>query len=249
MPSFDEYVLNTKKASPKENQIAAASPESLSQKPAKRNIQEEKPKAVANQGDNALKVNEIRSADTDIKNDKVNKENKVNIASIVTIPGATSYISGRVTDEKGMGVKDATLELLMLTNGKYLVVEEAQSNDKGEYLFADLMAGSYTLQVYKDGYLPYQSSRITVMENQYIGINLSLKNDLRNLMGNIHGVITDEATGLPLENILVALFSVSNNREIFISSTYTNQQGKYAFTLINPAVYVVKATSFRKDDA
>jgi len=65
----------------------------------------------------------------------------------------------------------------------------------------------------------------------------------------VQGIITDDGTGKPIEDIIVALYSRINDREVLIKSTVTNNEGRYAFYMLSPGEYKVKASSFRKDDA
>ena len=159
-----------------------------------------------------------------------------------------SSIYGVIKDIRGLPVIDSVVQLKTLRNNSYTVIGEVQSNSKGEYLFTNLPIGIYCLTIYKDGFINYQSTNINITFDENIGLSLCLQEDLRNHLGSIHGIIRDESTNLPLGNILVALYSVINNTELLISSTFTNNEGQYAFSLIPPGNYIIKAAAYRKED-
>lgn len=172
----------------------------------------------------------------------------INVLQNTSTENNSSSIFGIIKDIRGLPVMDAVVQLKALLNGSYIAIGEVQSNSKGEYLFINLPIGIYSLTIYKDGFISYQSSNINITFKESIGLNLCLQEDLRNHLGSIHGIIRDESTNLPLENILVALYSIINNTELLISSTFTNKEGQYAFSLIPPGNYIIKAAAFRKEE-
>ena len=180
---------------------------------------------------------------------KVEKEFlEINALQNNTTENKNSSIFGIITDIRGLPLEDAVVQLRLLRDGSYRTIGEVQSNNKGEYLFADLPIGLYSLTIYKDGFINYQSTNINITFRESIGLNIILQYDLRNQLGSIHGTIRDEATNLPLENILVALYSIVNNHQLLKESTITNIEGHYAFSLIPPGNYIIKATTFRKEE-
>ena len=180
---------------------------------------------------------------------KVEKEFlEINTLQNNIIENKNSSIFGIITDIRGLPLEDAVVQLRILIDGSYRTISELQSNNNGEYLFANLPIGLYSLTIYKDGFINYQSRNINITFGESIGLNISLQDDLRNQLGSIHGTIRDEATNLPLENILVALYSIVNNHQLLKDSTITNGEGRYAFSLIPPGNYVIKATAFRKEE-
>ena len=169
-------------------------------------------------------------------------------SSILGVENTNSSIFGVVTDIRGLPVKDAIVQLKTLRSDSYITINEVLSNSSGEYLFINLPIGIYSLNIYKDGFINYQSTNININFKESIGLNIQLKEDLRNHLGSIHGIIKDESTNLPLEDILVALYSVINSTELLISSTFTNKEGQYSFNLIPPGNYIIKAAASRKEE-
>ena len=181
---------------------------------------------------------------------KIEKDTlEINTLPNTYVENTNSSIFGVVTDIRGLPVKDAIVQLKTLRSDSYITINEVQSNSSGEYLFINLPIGIYSLNIYKDGFINYQSTNININFNESIGLNIQLKEDLRNHLGSIHGIIKDESTNLPLEDILVALYSVINSTELLISSTFTNKEGQYSFNLIPPGNYIIKAAAFRKEEA
>ncbi len=181
---------------------------------------------------------------------KIEKDTlEINTLPNTYVENTNSSIFGVVTDIRGLPVKDAIVQLKTLRSDSYITINEVLSNSSGEYLFINLPIGIYSLNIYKDGFINYQSTNININFNESIGLNIQLKEDLRNHLGSIHGIIKDESTNLPLEDILVALYSVINSTELLISSTFTNKEGQYSFNLIPPGNYIIKAAAFRKEEA
>ena len=192
-----------------------------------------------------LEINALQNSSVHNNSSSIELETQQNTSK----DNNSSSIFGIIRDLRGIPVRDAVAQLKAFRNGCYTVLGEVHSNHKGEYFFTSLPLGSYSLTIYKDGFINYESTNINITGKESIGLNLCLQEDFRNHLGSIHGIIRDESTNLPLENILVALYSVINNTELLISSTFSNNEGQYAFSLIPPGNYIIKAAAYRKEEA
>ncbi len=236
MPRLDNNVLNNNENGTGNRRISVTV-----RRRGKTSSNESSPKAE----NDILEINALQNSSVQNNSSFIELEAQQN----TSVDNNSASIFGIIKDIRGLPVMDAVVQLKTLRNGSYTAIGEVQSNLKGEYLFTNLPIGIYSLTIYKDGFINHQSSNINITFKESIGLNLCLQEDLRNHLGSIHGTISDESTELPLENILVALYSIINNTEILISSTFTNTEGQYAFSLIPPGNYVIKAAAYRKEDA
>lgn len=173
---------------------------------------------------------------------------KIDIKTPINKSKPSNFVYGFITEENGKAIDDALVELKNLNdNSKFIA--STLTNLQGQYLFSSLDGGVYSISVTKPGYITKSSSEITLQANQYLGENLVLSVDPMAGMSSIQGIITEETTGNPIEDIIVGLYSMINNIEVLIKSTVTNNEGRYAFYMLPPGEYKVKASSFRKDDA
>src|ERR1700751_6399668 len=78
------------------------------------------------------------------------------------LPGqatVTSTILGTVVDPQGAAIVGAQVRLLNLGTGRAL---ETASGQDGHYVFPDLNAGSYQVEVRQAGFKPTQSQPVTL---------------------------------------------------------------------------------------
>ncbi len=101
------------------------------------------------------------------------------------------------------------------------------TNDTG-YFEVSVQPGTYTLEVYASGYLPYNTS-VSVEENETIMVAIPLT-PLGS--GNIEGYVYDNSTGLPIANATVIL----DNGTRF---TYTDSDGYYNFTDVPAGTHTI----------
>lgn len=119
----------------------------------------------------------------------------------------------------------------------------SSTNQSGQYYFVDLDDGVYYVKATKSGYYPTDSAPVDLSSKEYSSLDVSLVSDASANTGVICGIITDKATGLPIENSAVALYSISSTGvETLIQLTKTSIEGKYLFGEILPGDYRVKAT-------
>jgi protocatechuate 3,4-dioxygenase beta subunit len=112
--------------------------------------------------------------------------------------------------------------------------------------FGLIPAGNYYVAVAKLGYFTNESATINVTTNEFIGSDVTLVADEQSNTGTISGFITDQSSGLPIQNAGVALYSVTGTTptqvETVIATTRTNATGRYLFANVSPGTYRVKST-------
>jgi len=92
--------------------------------------------------------------------------------SLFAQSSSTGTVSGTVTDPSGAAVVGAKI---VLTDKGTNVSREATSNDTGRFLFVDVQAGTYNLNISRDG---FRMSRVTdqvVNVNQPLTLNVTLE--------------------------------------------------------------------------
>lgn len=173
---------------------------------------------------------------------------KIDIKTPINKSEPSNFIYGFITEENGKAIEDALVELKSLKDDSKFIASTL-TNPQGEYLFSSLDSGIYSISVSKEGYITKSSSNIALQHHQYLGQSLVLSVDPMVNMSSVQGIITDDITGKLLEDIIVGLYSRVNDMEVLIKSAVTNNEGRYAFYMLLPGEYKIKASSFRKDDA
>jgi hypothetical protein len=80
-------------------------------------------------------------------------------------------ILGNVKDAAGAVISGATVTLTNTDEGS---VRTASSNESGDYLFADVKAGNYTVEVTRDGFQKWSATGITLTARQQLRLDASL---------------------------------------------------------------------------
>lgn len=167
------------------------------------------------------------------------------IASVVIDPGETEFVSavlspqpgtvqGRVTDEAGLGISDALVQLFSLQGG---LIRRVQTDTDGNYSITGFTAGSYTLSVLQQNFQS-SSAGFDVLPGQTASVNFILQAS----PGSITGIVRDAVTTQPVPGAIVQLFQSQSLTPI--AFTVTDQQGSYTFSGIQPGSYLVTASEF-----
>ncbi len=93
------------------------------------------------------------------------------LSSVVQAQRFDGTLRGDVSDESGAVVPDAKITL---TNQDTGVSQTTTTTSAGSYIFPNLLAGTYTLSVERDGFQKYQRQGIQVNSNQTIDANVRL---------------------------------------------------------------------------
>ena len=139
-------------------------------------------------------------------------------------------------------LQDATVQLFRVVGTGSESVGIVTTNLQGQYLFANLIDGSYFITASKSGFLSNQSTPISISGREFAPADIGIAVDPDANTGTIHGFVTDSSNNSPINNAIVALYSVSNGTEQIIDITKTNAAGLYLFGDIISGTYRVKAT-------
>lgn len=137
-----------------------------------------------------------------------------------TPPPGRANLYGMVTDaDTGEPIPG----VLVSINGM-----EAYTDATGNYAFADLDLGTYSLFFQKGGYEEIEMADITLQEgNNVLDVPLS---PIPPPVANLYGMVTDAETGSPLSGVKVTIDGLV---------TYTDASGNYGFTGLTPGNYTV----------
>jgi hypothetical protein len=140
-------------------------------------------------------------------------------ASVVQISAVgiaiSSRFSGTVYATTGVPIANAMVVASGPAGSGY-----AATSSSGQYTIdKGIPTGTYTLSVIKEGYLNAQVENVQVtVGSEATGINLYLS-----LSGGISGKVTDSASGLPLQNIVITAFTGGT----FGWTGFTDSNGNY----------------------
>lgn len=151
-------------------------------------------------------------------------------------------IFGTVQTPTNGPIEEATVELFRVTGTTNEMVGIVSTNNQGQYLFANLVDGTYFITASKPGFLSNESAPIVVSDRDFAPSNIIIVEDPDANTGTISGVVTDSANGQPISNAIVALYLVSNGTENIVDITKTNAGGLYLFGDLPGGTYRVKAT-------
>ncbi len=155
-----------------------------------------------------------------------------------------STIAGHVTDNSDNPVENLLATLIKNENDEEIIIGTTTTNEFGQYAFAFIDLGNYTVRLTGQGYkttdvevIISESSSITKIETK-IQIAPSESN------GTINGVITD-SNGNPIMGGTVVLYQVTGDEEATILTpiryTKTIDGGAYLFGDVPQGKYIVKA--------
>lgn len=117
-------------------------------------------------------------------------------------------------------------------------VTHTETNPGGNYLINNLAPGTYTINVALHGFTTPSGQTFTILGGQTIDINFSMTPEARPL-NIIYGIVTNQATGLPILDIKVALIRTGDT--IPSNLSWTNASGQYLMAEISDGDYFLIA--------
>ncbi len=91
--------------------------------------------------------------------------------AIVRAQSTQGTILGAVKDVAGAVVPDASITLTSVEEGS---IRTAHPNDSGEYIFSDVKAGHYTVEVTRDGFQKWVATGLTLNVRQQLRVDATL---------------------------------------------------------------------------
>ncbi|MGA8311626.1 MAG: TonB-dependent receptor [Terriglobales bacterium] len=114
-------------------------------------------------------------------------------------------ITGTVTDPTGAAVANAAISLTNTATGRE---RQVTSNTEGQYLFANVGVGNYTLEVSAAGFQRYSKTGIVVNVAQTLAADVALK------IGNTQETVTVEANALQVQSETNEVSSLISGQQV-----------------------------------
>lgn len=162
-------------------------------------------------------------------------ENRTDLSLTQSAP-ATGRVRGRVTNSlDGSPLDSATVKIRTQAGDP---VAHTQTNPGGNYMFDSIAPGTYTINVALHGFVTPAGQTFTLQGGQTLDIAFTMTPEARPL-NVLYGVITNEATGLPLFAVKVAL--VPSTGGMANNLSWTNSSGQYLMAEIEDGDYFLAA--------
>lgn len=165
--------------------------------------------------------------------------NEADINLNLTTPSITTNgsVTGTVYDTTlltGNVVPGATVKVFTKDGTPYA---HTITGKDGRYTISDLPMGIYKIAVVKDG--NYLSSEIplTISNTLPVTINLALINNVNAFKNVIYGIVKDNVTNLPIDNINISLYKIVDTDKTLVASITSIADGEYTLDQIDDGTY------------
>ncbi|BCB03802.1 carboxypeptidase regulatory-like domain-containing protein [Bacillus sp. KH172YL63] len=136
----------------------------------------------------------------------------------LTMQPSPASVSGRIVDANNQPIQSAIVEIRDAAGD---LIAETFTNANGEYFITGLGSGSYTVEVFADGYAP-SFTGVTVSSGEMLtDINLTLVTE----RGGISGLVTNADTGDFIPGATVTIRDVQTQE--IVAVTTTTSSGTY----------------------
>lgn len=159
-------------------------------------------------------------------------------------------INGTVTED-GSGDPIAGVTVSLFADGGTTVLATDVTAADGTYDLGDMNPAEYDVQFVASGYTTEWNSDDTDASAGSTTVLMSDEDDLLATTLNaalsaaddasISGTVTDEDTGLPIEDAMVSLYTAAGG---FVNYYYTDENGDYTFPDLSPAEYDLEFSAF-----
>ena len=107
----------------------------------------------------------------------------------------------------------------------------------GKYTISDLPLGIYTIAAVKDGNYLSTEIPLTISNVLPVTTNLVLINNTNSNKNIVYGIVKDNITNLPVDNVNVSLYKTVDGEKVLVSSTSTIVDGEYTIDQIDDGSY------------
>ena len=101
--------------------------------------------------------------------------------------------------------------------------------------------GIYTIAAVKDGNYLSQDLPLTISSTLPVTIDLVLTNNESITKNIVYGIVDDNLTNSPIDNVTVSLYQIVDGEKVLVSTTTSIADGKYMFGNVVEGQYVVKS--------
>lgn len=162
-------------------------------------------------------------------------ENRTDLTLTQALP-STANVRGRVTNSvDGSPLGGVTVKVRSQAGDP---VAHTETNAGGNYLFNNLVPGTYTINVALHGFVTPSGQTVTVQGGQTIDADFVMTPETRPL-NIVYGVVTNDATGLPIADVKVALVPSGGGTPSNLS--WTNASGQYLMCEVSDGQYFIAA--------
>ncbi len=164
------------------------------------------------------------------------QEHYQEIELIATPEISTSTITGKVEDQDGVDVENATVKLF---DTEFNPIKHTMTNADGNYTFQNVPRGDYIVYAVKDGY-----SLSTKRPLTYTGVDIRLNDliiseDTTYTKGNLYGYVFDDH-GYEFSGAVVKLVDDTN---ITVAETVSAKDGEFIFSKLDAGTYTLSASA------
>lgn len=150
----------------------------------------------------------------------------------VTVTNQGGNVTGKVVDGKGAGIAGVTVTL---TKGEDVI--QATTGADGTFTVLDILAGEYTVQMAKEGYVSPEQVTVTVAVG---GTAAVAQQTMQSAMGTITGTVRDNA-GAAVANATVTLRGCKTKASEKRYTVKTGADGTYSIQVIEDTYQVLAA--------
>lgn len=150
----------------------------------------------------------------------------------VTVTNQGGNVTGKVVDGKGAGIAGVTVTL---TKGEDVI--QATTGADGTFTVLDILAGKYTVQMAKEGYVSPEQVTVTVAVG---GTAAVAQQTMQSAMGTITGTVRDNA-GAAVANATVTLRGCKTKASEKRYTVKTGADGTYSIQVIEDTYQVLAA--------
>ena len=150
-------------------------------------------------------------------------------------PAGAASLYGVVTDGTNP-IPNATVKLFDAAGLPY---QHTLTDAAGAYTISDVPAGTYSLAAVQTGYRLSSAVGVTLVGSETTEVNLVCAADATLSLGAIAGVLSVVGSGAPLGGAKVTLMAASAT----VASTYTADDGEFAFYDVADGLYTLLATA------
>ena len=150
----------------------------------------------------------------------------------VTVTNQGGNVTGKVVDGKGAGIAGVTVTLKKGEN-----VIQATTGEDGTFTVLDILAGEYTVQIEKEGYVSPEQVTVTVAVGETATV---AQQTMQSAMGTITGTVRDKS-GTAVANATVTLRGCKTKASDKRYTIKTGADGTYSIQVIEDTYQVLAA--------
>lgn len=182
--------------------------------------------------DDTLKLN-VSKAFTLADNNEANID--LNLTpSIITQEGTVTGTVYDTTLLTGRVVPGATVKVFTTDGTPYA---HTITDKNGQYTISDLPMGIYTIAAVKDGNYLSKDIPLTISNTLPVTINLVLTNIENTTKNIVYGIIDDNLTNSPIDNVTVSLLKIVDKEKVLVSTTTSIADGEFILDQIADGTY------------